>query len=148
MVPTFSDNCLFRVNRTQGPASGGFFPVGTTQITYMATDSSSRTMSCSFNVTVQDLRVPVFNGCPSNITVQAPLAATGTTVNWTPPTASDNCSVTSMTRTTGQAPGSYFAIGTQNHKLHGDRHQWPHLRLHVMVNVTSNDAPTILYARQ
>lgn len=40
------------ITRTAGPASGGAFPVGTTAVTYTATDASGNSSACSFNVTV------------------------------------------------------------------------------------------------
>ncbi|MFZ1332708.1 MAG: HYR domain-containing protein, partial [Flavobacteriales bacterium] len=142
-VPVFSDNCLFRVDRTQGPASGDFFPVGTTQVTYVATDSSSRTMSCTFNVTVQDQQVPSIIGCPSNISIQAPLSTAGTAVNWIAPTASDNCSVASMVQTTGQAPGSFFAIGNHTITYTATDINGNSSVCTFTVTVVSNDAPII-----
>lgn len=37
---------------TSGPASGGFFPVGSTTVTWTATDAAGNSSSCSFTVTV------------------------------------------------------------------------------------------------
>ncbi|MBK7239039.1 MAG: HYR domain-containing protein [Flavobacteriales bacterium] len=142
-VPVFSDNCLFRVDRTQGPASGDFFPVGTTQVTYVATDSSSRTMSCTFNVTVQDLQAPLISGCPSNISIQAPLASTGTTVNWIAPNVADNCGVVSLVQTTGQAPGSFFTVGDHTIDYLATDVNGNSSVCTFTVTVISNDAPTI-----
>lgn len=44
------------VNVSCSPGSGSMFPIGTTQVTCTATDSLSRTGTCSFNVTVS--RIP------------------------------------------------------------------------------------------
>ena len=58
--PTFSDNCPeAMMERTEGPESGSFFPVGTTTITYLVTDASGNTNGCSFTVTVYDVEPPV-----------------------------------------------------------------------------------------
>ncbi|MFN8863408.1 MAG: HYR domain-containing protein, partial [Flavobacteriales bacterium] len=51
-----------------GLAPGNVFPVGTTLVTYSATDASGNSSQCSFNVTVTDTQEPVIS-CPSNITV-------------------------------------------------------------------------------
>lgn len=58
--PTFSDNCPGAVmERTEGPASGSFFEVGTTTITYSVTDASGNQNNCSFLITVYDVEPPV-----------------------------------------------------------------------------------------
>ncbi len=105
-----SDNCG-APTVSYAPASGSNFSVGTTTVTASASDGTN-TSTCTFTVTVTDTQVPVLNGCPSNITVQAALSATGSNVNWTAPTASDNCGVSSLVRTMGQAPSTFFLIGT------------------------------------
>ena len=49
-VPTFDDNCGFTVEGTA--ASGDEFPVGTTTVTYVATDLGGNATVCAFDVTV------------------------------------------------------------------------------------------------
>jgi hypothetical protein len=51
---TATDNCgVQSVLRTGGPASGSVFPIGTTTVTFTATDIYTNTSSCSFTVTVK-----------------------------------------------------------------------------------------------
>lgn len=51
---TATDNCgVQSVARTAGPASGSVFPIGTTTVTFTATDIHGNTASCSFTVTVK-----------------------------------------------------------------------------------------------
>jgi len=58
--PVASDNCPdVSIEMTEGLASGEFFPVGETTVTYTATDASGNTSSCSFTVTVRDVEPPV-----------------------------------------------------------------------------------------
>jgi subtilisin-like proprotein convertase family protein len=45
--------------QTAGPVSGSLFPVGTTIVTFEATDSDNNTVSCDFNVTVNDTEAPI-----------------------------------------------------------------------------------------
>ncbi|MFN2531698.1 MAG: immunoglobulin-like domain-containing protein [Pyrinomonadaceae bacterium] len=54
VIPTGSDTCSASVTitRTAGLASGSVFPIGTTTVTYSATDASNNSRSCSFTVTV------------------------------------------------------------------------------------------------
>lgn len=87
---TASDNCG-GATISCSPASGSTFPVGTSTVACTASDTSpdSPDTNCSFTVTVKDTQAPGFtSSCPSNITV----ASGGCeVVNYTPPTASDNC---------------------------------------------------------
>ena len=58
---TATDNCTSTVTVTVQPASGSFFPVGTTTVTARATDGSGNTATCSFTVTVNDVEPPVIH---------------------------------------------------------------------------------------
>ncbi len=85
------------------PASGTFFAVGST--TVMVTTTAGP--SCSFTVTVNDTEPPVVT-CPANIVTGATSTA-GAVVSFMP-TATDNCSVSSIVST--PPSGSTFPIGT------------------------------------
>jgi hypothetical protein len=84
------------------PASGSFFPPGTTTIT--CTESTVQAQ-CSFTITVNDTQPPSIT-CPADITVESPDPAT---VNYTVPTGSDNCPA--VTVVCSPPSGSTFAIG-------------------------------------
>jgi hypothetical protein len=86
------------------PASGSFFPVGTTTVTCNTTQGSS----CSFTVKVNDTQPPTIS-CPSNITVNNDPGQCGAVVTFAP-TASDNCP--GVTSSCTPASGSVFPIGT------------------------------------
>jgi len=68
---TASDNCPGPVPPpvTCTPASGSFFPVGTTIVTCTATDAAGNVGRCTFTVTVRDTEPPRIV-CPSNIVVR------------------------------------------------------------------------------
>ncbi|RLD23286.1 MAG: hypothetical protein DRI54_07545, partial [Bacteroidetes bacterium] len=79
---TFNDNCTFNVN---GPAGFfGDFPIGDSTITYIATDLSGNTATCSFVISISDVHpptitidnVPVQDNdpgfCGANVTVISP----------------------------------------------------------------------------
>ncbi|MEZ4948298.1 MAG: SdrD B-like domain-containing protein [Saprospiraceae bacterium] len=54
-APTASSTCptgSVSVVRTAGPASGSVFPIGTTTVTYVASDNCGNSETCSFNVVV------------------------------------------------------------------------------------------------
>ncbi|MGM0474768.1 MAG: HYR domain-containing protein, partial [Bacteroidota bacterium] len=59
--PIVSDNCP-GVVLTSSHNPGDFFPVGTTTVTYTATDAAGLTDICSFDVIVADASPPVING--------------------------------------------------------------------------------------
>ena len=97
-----------------GMGSGVLFNKGVTTITLTAVNIHG-TATCSFTVTVEDKEPPkiVYNlipGCPPDLTVNA---VSGTCesdfVNWTAPTASDNCPGVSLVTT--HDPHSKFPVG-------------------------------------
>ncbi|MBK9451741.1 MAG: HYR domain-containing protein [Bacteroidetes bacterium] len=106
-----NDNCgIVTVAQTAGLSSGSTFPVGVTTNTFVATDASGNTTSCSFVVTVLDTETPVVT-CPSNITVSNDLGQCSAAVGYSA-TASDNCP--GVTVALSPASGSVFAVGTSS----------------------------------
>lgn len=87
--PTAFDLCgLDDLSATQDP--GSVFPTGVHTVVYTASDPSGNTRTCVFTISVFDIVPPVFANCPQNITV-SPASPCGNVVNWTLPTAMDNC---------------------------------------------------------
>lgn len=101
VAPAISDNCP-GVIVTASHSSGATFPIGTTTVTYTATDASSNVSTCSFTVTVTDNVAPV---TPTLATLTGACSVTATA-----PTTNDNCSG-SITGTTSN-PLTYSAQGT------------------------------------
>src|SRR4030095_5066908 len=132
-APTTSGGCG---TVTCSPASGSFFPVGTTTVTC----SEPTPTTCSFTVTVNDTQPPVIT-CPANVTaVTATVTDPCVVVNFTT-TASDNCpgvvvvcnppsgscfpvGITTVTCTATDAAGNTatcsFTISTFNGRLQDD----------------------------
>jgi gliding motility-associated-like protein len=104
--PSSSDSCPVTFTSSHQPGSS--FPIGTTTVTYTATDSQNNTSTCNFTVTVTDESNPTLTGCPQDILAGA-TSSCRATVSWTPPTAQDNCNIT---LTSNREPGSTFPIGT------------------------------------
>lgn len=79
--------------------------------TYMAADICGNTATCTQTITVNDQTAPTIT-CPADITVYLAADANtcGTTVSWTVPTASDNCSGTPDVKSDHQ-PGDVFSVG-------------------------------------
>jgi hypothetical protein len=93
---------------TCSPASGSFFPVGTTTVTC----TTSTPAQCTFTITVIDTQPPTIT-CPANVTIAAaptcPLSSSAT-ATFPPPTASDNCP--GVTTVCNPPSGSTFPVGT------------------------------------
>src|SRR5207245_8506856 len=66
--PIATDTCSTVTSLVCDPASGAFFPVGTTPVRCMAIDAAGNIASCSFTVTVRDMQGPVIT-CPADIVV-------------------------------------------------------------------------------
>jgi hypothetical protein len=96
-APTATDNCPgATIAQTAGPAGGSQFPVGTTTVTYTATDASGNTSTASFTVTVTDNEAPVAS-CLQAITIS--LDANGVAqlpVGDVNLASSDNCGIASI----------------------------------------------------
>ncbi|WP_373057450.1 HYR domain-containing protein [Zunongwangia sp. H14] len=107
---TATDNCEVTVEQTAGPASGSQFPVGTTTITYTATDAAGNTAECSFTVTVEDEEAPTLT-CPSDIAQNADADICGAVVEFEMPEATDNAGSVSVEQTAGPASGEVFPVG-------------------------------------
>lgn len=106
-----TDNCpgVGAVSRSGVPA-GNAFPVGTTTLTYSATDAHGNTGTAAQVVTVVDNTAPVIS-CPADIVLE-PTCPSGAIATFADATATDNCGVQSVARTAGPASGSVFPIGT------------------------------------
>ena len=117
--PTAAENCTLTSlthNYTQwtNPYSlkGATFPVGTTTIVWTAIDASGNTSTCTYDVVVNDIEVPVFLNCPSNATFIIGSDSNCTDGNaWPVPVAQDNCAVT-VTQTQGPSSNTALTIGT------------------------------------
>jgi uncharacterized delta-60 repeat protein len=112
-APTVSDNCPGVGTPTCTPASGSFFPKGTTTVTCSVKDASNNMASCTFTVTVNDTQPPSIT-CPANVTAVTSQAtcpsASCQAVSFPAPTASDNCP--GVTVACSPASGSCFPLGT------------------------------------
>ncbi|NNK61165.1 MAG: HYR domain-containing protein, partial [Flavobacteriaceae bacterium] len=108
---TSSDNCPGEIiTQTAGLPSGAAFPIGTTTNTFVVTDASGNTFSCSFDVTVNDIENPTIS-CPTDITVSNDPGDCDANVTYLV-TSSDNCPGEIITQTAGLPSGAAFPIGT------------------------------------
>jgi hypothetical protein len=108
MPPTAADNCG-QFTLVSNLAPGHNFSTGDTTVIYVVTDASGNKDSCSFLVSVRDQVPPVLINCPADITVN-PNGECKVPAFWTEPTATDNCSIPTIS--TPFAPGDTFLVGS------------------------------------
>jgi gliding motility-associated-like protein len=89
-------------------SSGDFFPTGTSTVIYTVTDAAGNSSSCNFNVIINDFTAPVFSNCPAQVNAIANSCEAG--VTWAPPSATDNCNVSTIIST--HTSGAIFPIGS------------------------------------
>jgi uncharacterized repeat protein (TIGR01451 family) len=108
---TAADTCAGALTptgtRSDGKALTDPYPVGTTTITWSATDPSGNKGSASQTITVKDTQPPAI-ACPGSITVPA-TSASGAVVSFTVG-ASDACGAATVTSM--PPSGSTFPVGT------------------------------------
>jgi N-acetylneuraminic acid mutarotase len=88
---------------------GNSFPVGTTIVTWTATDSYGETATCEQTVTVNDETPPTIT-CPGDIVAEATFI-TGKIVDFSVPIAADNCGPVTVSQVAGPSSGSLFHVG-------------------------------------
>ncbi len=113
-LPCATVNDEVTITQTSGPANGSAFPVGTTTVTYIATDNCGNSETCSFTVTVNPVDAEITFDCPNDITLIEEPGQNSAVVVWTEPTATTTCftGITTITQTAGLTNGSAFPEGT------------------------------------
>ena len=123
LTPLVSDNCnssfsieWTRAGATPGSGTGsanGIYNVGTTTITwnviYLVSAGNNDTITGTTTVLILDSQVPVIADCPSDIVQNNDVGTCSAMVDWTEPTASDNCGISSFT--TNIVPPNSFPVG-------------------------------------
>lgn len=98
------------VEQVAGPASGSFFPIGVTDITYELRDTLDNISICTFKITVADQEAPTIT-CPANIEVNNEPGKCGAVVTYEVPVGSDNCPDAVTELTEGLGSGAFFPVG-------------------------------------
>ena len=128
--------------QTDGPASGEQFPVGTTTVTFTATDESGNSAECSFTVTVNDDEAPQIENM-EDILVNNDPGACGAVVDFNTPAATDNCGIESVEQTDGLSPGSEFPVGSTTVEYTATDTAGNTVTTSFTVTVTDNEAPAV-----
>ena len=106
-----TDNCGAVTIDVQNIPMDTIFPIGSTIITYVATDIFSNPSTCEITITVNDNQSPTFD-CNQivDITVDTPQGSCEAVVNLPSPSATDNCGNVSFS-TQGVPPNNTYPIG-------------------------------------
>ena len=115
-IPSVSSVCTVGgvdVTQTSGPISGSNFPIGSTTITYEATDGCNNTTTCSFDVIVVQNNGILSLNCPAEIQVDALPGSNEAIVTWDA-IATTTCGLGGVvvTQIAGPLSGSNFPIGS------------------------------------
>lgn len=108
-LPTVSDECDEDISVTCDPPSGSLFPMGTTTVVCVASDSEGNTSNCTFSVEVVDETAPVL-ACPDDIVVEC-ASVDGEIVDYPAPLITNECNG-EPTLECDPPSGSLFPLGT------------------------------------
>lgn len=107
--PLISDNCgEFSVERSH--QSGDLFSLGTTTVTYTATDLQGNSHSANFEVRISDIHGPEISGLPLEISSDTDPDSCLALLSWTEPTIIEHCG--DFTLQKSHQPGTAFPVGT------------------------------------
>jgi len=90
LAPQATDNCPGIAVTTSGVPAGNLFPIGTTTVSYSATDSSANTSVAATTVTIIDNTPPLITAPADILAFTTPTTCTATNVTLGVPTTSDN----------------------------------------------------------
>ncbi len=141
-LPEATDNCgIESVILTEGLEPGSEFPLGSTTVTYTATDNAGNTATSSFKVIVTDNEAPVIT-CIENIIANAAEGQDFAIVDFNDATATDNCEVT-VTQTAGPVSGSEFPLGTTTITFEAEDEAGNISECSFTITVNDSEAPSL-----
>ncbi|MEE1541823.1 MAG: HYR domain-containing protein, partial [Paludibacteraceae bacterium] len=130
-LPTYSDNCGATLSYVAKDDKGkvialtdatdkvsGSFPIGTTTITWTATDKAGNNKECTQTITVNDKANPTID-CGTGLTEAADKDDCLWTGDVTKPTFKDNCTVVTLTYEAKDDKGKVIALTDATDKVSG-----------------------------
>ncbi len=117
------------------------YPVGTTTITWTATDGANNTATCTQSVNIVDGTLPIID-CPNDITKNNDPGVCGAVVNYTV-NYSDNCPGAVLEMVSGISSGSVFPVGTTMNIYKVTDASGNTATCTQTITVTDNENPTI-----
>ena len=113
------------------------------QFTVTATDLNGNSSNCYFNVTINDVELPILTGCPNDIIVSSDNGQCDASVFWQPITPSDNCPGVSLV--SSHISGQTFPLGTTEVTYIATDASGNTAQCSFNVTVEDNELPTIIY---
>jgi gliding motility-associated-like protein len=107
-APTLTDNCTGGTLTTNKPP-GSSFPIGSTTVSYTATDAVGIKTTCSFNVTVVANDAISFSSCPDDIHIEI-MEGNSAVARWETPVVESGCYEAAII--SSHNSGDKFAVGT------------------------------------
>ncbi len=143
-LPEASDDCGdVIISLIEGPVSGAEFPLGSTTVTYEATDISGNSVSCSFQVTITDEEAPAFE-CPGPVLqINTDEGSCEAVYNFDLPVVSDNCEVATLVQVAGPASGASLPLGETTFSFTATDNAGNESTCTYTVEVTDNEAPVL-----
>ncbi|WP_310381827.1 HYR domain-containing protein [Flavobacterium sp.] len=138
-TPTATDNCTATGLIVISNNAPTVFPIGSTSVTWTATDAAGNFATCTQIVTVSDDDKPVISSAGSNATINCPAVPV-----FTSPTATDNCGIATVNllsdvTTPGNCPGAYIRKMTWDATDSNNNHS---NQISQTITVIDNTAPT------
>jgi len=130
------------ITQTAGPANGATFPIGTTTVSYRATDACGNVKTCSFSVTVQATASNLRVTCPEDRRVQLNAGVSQVQVSWQNPTSTTNCPGTvSINQLAGPTPNSFLKANDYliRYRLTNDCGDTQNCSFRIVVEETATD---------
>ncbi len=144
-VPLTRDNCSIQsvVNSFNGgPGASGRYPVGTTILTWTATDGSGNKTITTQTITITDNEPPVIINLPVPIIQTNDAGTCGAVVTWAPARATDNCGVLSFT--SNHQSGETFPIGVTTVTFIATDRNNNTTTPSFTITITDNEAPKVI----
>ncbi|MFK8038031.1 MAG: HYR domain-containing protein [Crocinitomicaceae bacterium] len=141
--PIGIDNCPGATTvQTAGLASGNAFPVGATTNTFVVTDASGNTATCSFDVVISDTESPTIT-CIADIAEDNDLGQCDAIVTYTAPIGLDNCPGALTVQITGLPSGGTFPVGTTTNTFEVTDAAGNSITCSFDVTISDTELPTI-----
>ena len=114
--PGVTDDCdvptlIVQINGVIEDPNTYAYPVGTTQLEWIATDNAGNADTCYQDINITDNEPPIVINCPLGTQVGNDLGDCGAIVTFSDATFSDNCTGLQVDVTGGLPSGSLFPIG-------------------------------------
>jgi len=154
-APAITDNCdtangLFSadgiiISGAADATASAEFPIGTSMVTFTATDLAGSATACNFSVTVEDTEAPLLPTCPRDpIMVSTSAETCDAFVDYEDIIVDDNCPGGTITSFSHDPTGATFPLGTTTVTINAADAAGNTAACVFMVTVTDDVAPNVI----